>query len=388
MQNKYRVTQKNLFSVPDGKYSLGDNLLLRVRGSSRIFFFRFYRNHRSHELSLGSVKFLSIADARNKVIELKSKLFQGENILVSKQESDFVLFEDIYEEAIQGIARTKKWTNEKHAAQWISTIKTYAVPIIGRYFVNDITRDDIFRVLSPIWESKTETASRVRGRLENIFEYLKVKGLYTHDNPAMWKNGLSVLLPPVKKIMNVKHQEAMTFEEARNVASLFYKSDSISHKAVLFGILTASRANEFQNASWDEIDFNTKTWVHNRRKDKKKYPHRVPLSDQCIQLLKSISRGNGGYIFHNAHGSPLALDTFRKILQDKVKRKVTMHGCRSTFRDWCAENGFDRILSEKSLMHATGNEVEEAYQRSDLLEQRRPLMQAWADALTQFSNND
>lgn len=380
MQTKPRVTQKNILSVPDGKYSLGDNLLLRVRGSSRIFFFRFYKNRRSHEVSLGSVRFLSIMDARNKVIELKSKLFQGENILVKKAGSDLVLFEDVYEEAIQGIARTKKWTNEKHAAQWISTIKTYAVPVIGRYSVNDITRDDIFRVLSPIWETKTETASRVRGRLENIFEFLKVKGLYTNDNPAMWKNGLSVLLPPAKKISTVTHQEAMTLDEARKVAGLFYHSQAISHKAILFGILTASRANEFQKAAWSEIDFEAKTWIHNRRKDKKKYPHRVPLSDQCIKLLQSIPHDDG-YIFKNAHGSTLALDTFRKILQDNVKRKVTMHGCRSTFRDWCAENGIDRILSEKSLMHATGNEVEEAYQRSDLLELRRPVMQAWADAL-------
>ena len=340
MKTKPRVSQKNLFSVPDGKYYLGDNLLLRVRGSSRSFFFRFYKNNRSHELSIGPAKFLTIADARNKVIELKSRIFQGENVLVEKKGSELVLFEDVYEEAIKGIERTKKWTNEKHAAQWISTVKTYAVPVIGRYAVNDITRDDIFRVLSPIWETKTETASRVRGRLENIFEFLKVKGLYKHDNPAMWKNGLSVLLPPAKKI-----------------------------------------ANEFQKAKWSEIDFETKTWIHNRRKDKKKYPHRVPLSDQCISLLKSLPRNRGEFIFASAHGSPLALDTFRMVLQKNVKRKVTMHGCRSTFRDWCAENGVDPVLSEKSLMHKTGNEVEEAYQRSDLLEQRRPLMQDWADAL-------
>lgn len=378
---KPRVSQKNVFSVPNGKYYLGDNLLLRVRGSSRSFFFRFYKNNRSHELAIGSARFLTIADARNKVIELKSRILQGENVLVEKSGNELVLFEDVYEEAISGIERTKKWTNAKHAAQWISTIKTYAVPVIGRYAVNDITRDDIFRVLSPIWETKTETASRVRGRLENIFEFLKVKGLYKHDNPAMWKNGLSVLLPPAKKIINVKHQEAMTFAEAQSVAKQFFNSESISHKAILFGLLTASRANEFQKAKWSEIDFKTKTWIHNRRKDKKKYPHRVPLSDQCIALLKSLPKKQGDLIFASVHGSPLALDTFRTVLQKNVNRKVTMHGCRSTFRDWCAENGVDRVLSEKSLMHATGNEVEEAYQRSDLLELRRPIMQAWADAL-------
>lgn len=381
MQNRPRVSQKNLFSVPNGKYYLGDNLILRVRGNSRTFFFRFFKNGKSHEMSLGSVNFLSISDARIKIVDLKAKLFNGENVLAEKEKKTFILFSDAYEDAIKGIERSKKWENPKHSAQWLSTIKTYALPILGKLNIDDITREDIFNVLSPIWETKTETASRVRGRLENIFDYFTVKGIYTHENPARWKAGLSMLLPPPRKIVEVKHQEAMTFNEARDIARQFFKSESVSHKAILFGMLTASRANEFQLAEWSEVDFKTKTWQHMRRKDKKKYPHRVPLSDQCIKLLKSIPRGNK-YIFHNEFGNPLALDTFRTVLRKNVKRAVTMHGCRSTFNDWAAENNFPRNLIQKSLMHTLGNKVEEAYQRSDLLEQRRPLMQAWADALT------
>lgn len=381
MQNRPRVSQKNLFSVPNGKYYLGDNLILRVRGNSRTFFFRFFKNGKSHEMSLGSVNFLSISDARIKIVDLKAKLFNGENVLAEKEKKTFILFSDAYEDAIKGIERSKKWENPKHSSQWLSTIKTYALPILGKLNIDDITREDIFNVLSPIWETKTETASRVRGRLENIFDYFTVKGIYTHENPARWKAGLSMLLPPPRKIVEVKHQEAMTFNEARDIARQFLKSESISHKAILFGMLTASRANEFQLAEWSEVDFKTKTWQHMRRKDKKKYPHRVPLSDQCIKLLKSIPKGNK-YIFHNEFGNPLALDTFRTVLRKNVKRAVTMHGCRSTFNDWAAENNFPRNLIQKSLMHTLGNKVEEAYQRSDLLEQRRPLMQAWADALT------
>lgn len=380
MQNRPRVSQKNLFSVPNGKYYLGDNLTLRVRGNSRTFFFRFFKNGKSHEMSLGSVNFLSIADARIKIVDLKAKLFNGENVLAEKEKKTFILFSDAYEEAIKGIERSKKWENPKHSAQWLSTIKTYALPVLGKLNIDDITREDIFNVLSPIWETKTETASRVRGRLENIFDYFTVKGIYTHENPARWKAGLSMLLPPPRKIVEVKHQEAMTFNEARDIARQFFKSESVSHKAILFGMLTASRANEFQLAEWSEVDFKTKTWQHMRRKDKKKYPHRVPLSDQCIKLLKSIPKGNK-YIFHNEFGNPLALDTFRTVLRKNIKRAVTMHGCRSTFNDWAAENNFPRNLIQKSLMHTLGNKVEEAYQRSDLLEQRRPLMQAWSDAL-------
>lgn len=387
MQNRPRVIQKNLFSVPNGKYYLGDNLILRVRGNSRTFFFRFFKNGKSHEMSLGSVNFLSISDARIKIVDLKAKLFNGENVLAEKEKKTFILFSDAYEDAIKGIERSKKWENPKHSAQWLSTIKTYALPILGKLNIDDITREDIFNVLSPIWETKTETASRVRGRLENIFDYFTVKGIYTHENPARWKAGLSMLLPPPRKIVEVKHQEAMTFNEARDIARQFFKSESISHKAILFGMLTASRANEFQLAEWSEVDFKTKTWQHMRRKDKKKYPHRVPLSDQCIKLLKSIPRGNK-YIFHNEFGNPLALDTFRTVLRKNVKRAVTMHGCRSTFNDWAAENNFPRNLIQKSLMHTLGNKVEEAYQRSDLLEQRRALMQAWADALTSECKNN
>lgn len=387
MQNRPRVSQKNLFSVPNGKYYLGDNLILRVRGNSRTFFFRFFKNGKSHEMSLGSVNFLSISDARIKIVDLKAKLFNGENVLAEKEKKTFILFSDAYEDAIKGIERSKKWENPKHSAQWLSTIKTYALPILGKLNIDDITREDIFNVLSPIWETKTETASRVRGRLENIFDYFTVKGIYTHENPARWKAGLSMLLPPPRKIVEVKHQEAMTFNEARDIARQFFKSESISHKAILFGMLTASRANEFQLAEWSEVDFKTKTWQHMRRKDKKKYPHRVPLSDQCIKLLKSIPRGNK-YIFHNEFGNPLALDTFRTVLRKNVKRAVTMHGCRSTFNDWAAENNFPRNLIQKSLMHTLGNKVEEAYQRSDLLEQRRALMQAWADALTSECKNN
>ena len=380
MQNKPRVSQKNLFSVPEGKYYLGDNLMLRVRGSSRSFFFRYTKSGKNHEKSIGSANFLSINDARMRIVELKSKLFNGENVLAEKEKKEFILFSDAYEEAIKGIGRSKKWENAKHMAQWLSTIKTYALPVLGRLNIDDITREDVFEVLSPIWETKTETASRVRGRLENIFDYFTVKGIYTHENPARWKAGLSMLLPPPRKVTEVKHQEAMTFNEARDIARSFFKSNSVSHKAILFGMLTASRANEFQLAQWSEIDFKTNTWQHQRRKDKKKYPHRVPLSEQCVKLLKSIPKDTK-YIFHNEYGNPLALDTFRIVLRKNVKRSVTMHGCRSTFNDWAAEHNYPKNIIQKSLMHTLGNKVEEAYQRSDLLEQRRPLMQDWADAL-------
>lgn len=381
--SKPRVSQKNLFTVPEGKYYLGDNLILRVRGSSRIFFIRFHKNGKNHELSIGSAEYISINDARMKIHELKSRLFNGENILVENQKREMILFSDVYEEAIEGVQRAKKIGNQKNAAQWFSTVKTYALPVLGKLNLDDITRDDIFKVLSPIWETKTETASRLRGRLENIFDYFTVKGMYHHENPARWKAGLSLLLPPTSKIEDIKHHEAMTMDEARSVAIHFMNSGNITDKAVLFGMLTASRANEFQLAEWSEIDFENRTWSHMRRKDKKAFPHRVPLSDQAIVLLKSIPQSTK-YVFSNDLGSFLDLDSFRRRLQKEVKRKVTMHGCRSTFSVWCAENGIDEVLREKSLMHKTETEVAQAYQRSDLLEQRRPVMQAWADALTKF----
>lgn len=259
--------------------------------------------------------------------------------------------------------------------------ETYALPVLGRLDVAEIGRDAVLAVLRPIWQTKTETASRLRSRIECILDYCIRRGYRTKENPARWRGGLEFDLPSQGKIQTVKHHEAVTVTEVKALIPRLMTSKS--GKAILFGILTASRVQEFTAAEWSEIDFKKKVWSvpPERRKDGKPYPHRVPLASQTLELLKSIPKNEDGCLFEGMHSKHISFETPRIMLRKMLGRPVTMHGCHSTFRDWCAETLQNPILAEKSLMHATGNKVSQTYQRSDLLEQRRPLMQAWADAL-------
>lgn len=256
----------------------------------------------------------------------------------------------------------------------------HVFPLLGEKTVDTITLDDVYEVLQPLWFDKTETASRIRGRLEKIFDFASFRGYITSANPARWRGGLENLFPSPSKVKNIEHHEALTLEEAQLCARKFCDSKYVSHKAVLFGMLTCARLSEFLLAKWDEVDLKNAVWVCPAGRAKTGVTYRFPLSTQAVVLLNSIEQASD-FVFVNNAGRTLALDTPRVILRKNVKRPVTMHGIRSTFRDWCAENGVDRVLAEKSLMHVVGSDVEQAYQRSDLLDQRREVMQRWADVL-------
>ena len=291
-----------------------------------------------------------------------------------------VRFKDIYADVIETRDRVKKWKNQKHKHQWAQTIEQYALPALGDLSIAEITRQDVLKVLLPIWETKAETATRLRARLEAVFGYAIRNGLRDKGNPATWKENLEFDLPSRKKAQTVEHYEAPTLEELQNLAPRLLKS--VGGRAILYGILTAARVGEFVPARWIEINLETRTWCvpPERRKDGRNYPHRVPLASQIVEMLRGMEK-SGEYLFPGLVDHHINKETPRLMLCKMLGRKVTMHGCRSTFRDWCAETGQDQVLAEKSLMHTTGNEVEQAYQRSDLLERRRPLMQKWADEI-------
>ena len=221
---------------------------------------------------------------------------------------------------------------------------------------------------------KNETASRVRMRLEAVINWA-IRHEYRQDaNLATWRGNLEFDLPPVSKVKKVEHHASMTFDEARQVVSYCLSHPSPVSASIIFGLATASRVNEFRLARRNEIVNDVWIVPESRRKDKKPYPHRVPINSLAMAALNMV-KDSEDFLFINKHGDVICADSPRLKLTAILNRKVTMHGCRSTFRDWCAENGVDRVLAEKCLMHATGNEVEQAYQRSDLLEQRRPIMQ-------------
>lgn len=389
MKDSFTITARDVLKVPDGKYRIERGLYLNVRrdGRSRSYYFR----HGGKEKVLGTVLDLSFADAKRLAAKLRLDIVEGKREeAMSPRESmqnDVVpTFSEVAKKAIDATEKTRRWKSEKHAAQWRTTIETYAIPLVGRKKISDITRADILKIVGPLWEEKTDTASRLLGRLERIMEYATFVGLYDKPNPARWKGNIDMILAPPAKVKELKHHEAPTLDEARFVAAKCTNSPYDTYRAVLFGLLTACRVREFLHARWDEIDLERAVFSvpTERRKDGRLYPHRVPLSRQAVGLLQSLER-KGEYLFTNRTGGKLAIDACRVTIQRIVGRKVTMHGCRSTFRDWAAEAGKDRVLSEKSLMHTTGNEVEEAYQRSDLLEQRRGLMQEWADELLNTS---
>lgn len=396
------TSQKSIPTLPVGKHSIAPNLRLKVRAGNFnpawIFYYTF--NKKAKEIWIGCYPDISMALAKEIASSYRAVLKQGidpkdrikelEEAERAKQaalEAQKFTVSDLIKEAVPVILETKQGRNAKHKEQWINTLNTYVVPVIGSMKVEDVTRDNIIDVLKPIWFTKSETASRVRGRLESVFNYAIVKNHRTASNPCTWRGNLDFFLPPPSKIKNVKHHVALPFDETRTLIDKWMKKDKLSVSAicVMFGILTAARVGEFLFAKWGEIDFDNAVWTcpPERRKDGKKYPHRVPLSRQAIVLLTMLLNGEPreDMPIFAINGRRICRDTPRVVIRKAMNGRGTMHGFRSTFRDWCAENGKDRILAEKALMHATGNEVEQAYQRSDLLEQRRVLMQEWADAL-------
>lgn len=386
--NMAKVTAKNIFTLPEGRHSVAPNLNLRVRDGKRTYVLRYCIGGKRKDKHLGSADDLSLTEAKRLADKLRSELAEGklpqtarDKLAEKLKEADAPTFEKYALEAIEKIASVRVWKNAKHKAQWFATVRAYAFPVLGKKKLSEIKKTDVLEVLRPIWSTKTETASRVRGRLENIFSYAVTDGLMEF-NPAIWRGNLDRDLPPPSKIQIVEHHEAMPLEVLQEKISCFYPADTRTRQVILFTILTASRVGESVPARWDEIDWENRIWSvpPERRKDQKPYPHRVPLSDQAIELLNSIER-KGEEIFCLKADDLGSRYSLAHLLQRITKTTATMHGFRSTFRDWAAENGVPDTIAEKCLMHVTGNAVVQAYQRSDLLEQRREVMQAWADAV-------
>lgn len=386
--NMAKVTAKNIFTLPEGRHSVAPNLNMRVRDGKRTYVLRYCIGGKRKDKHLGSADDLSLTEAKRLADKLRSELAEGklpqtarDKLAEKLKEADAPTFEKYALEAIEKIASVRVWKNAKHKAQWFATVRAYAFPVLGKKKLSEIKKTDVLEVLRPIWSTKTETASRVRGRLENIFSYAVTDGLMEF-NPAIWRGNLDRDLPPPSKIQIVEHHEAMPLDVLQEKITCFYPASDRTRQVILFTILTASRVGESVPARWDEIDWENRIWSvpPERRKDQKPYPHRVPLSDQAMELLNSIER-KGEEIFCLKADDLGSRYSLAHLLQRITKTTATMHGFRSTFRDWAAENGVPDTIAEKCLMHVTGNAVVQAYQRSDLLEQRREVMQAWADAV-------
>ena len=342
------------------------------------------------ELGLGPAKVRKLADARSLSAELRLKVLNG---IDPKDERDRIRFEGIaarahqitFDEAVRQCIASKsaEWKNIKHGQQWRNTLTTYASPLIGRVPVESITIELVHKVLLPIWISKTETATRVRQRIETVLDWCKARGYCKGDNPASLKGGLGELLPKSQKIKKVQHHAALPYQRANEFVTALRSKSSVTSIALEFMLLTASRTGEVVGAKWEEIDLVSNVWTIPPERMKAGEQHRVPLCKRAVQILKLMqAQAQNEYVFpshsiaKNTHmSSGSCLVAMKKM--DSFKG-YTPHGLRSTFRDWASETtSFANETLELALAHAIKNKAEAAYRRQDQLEKRVKLMHIW-----------
>ena len=375
-----------------GMLADGNGLYLQVtRANARSWIFRYYRNGKSHEMGLGSLNAVSLADARLKAAACRGLLADGTDPIAARdaeraqralEDARAITFDQCAEAFIT--AHGAAWKNQKHVAQWKATLRTYVSPVFGSLPVQVVDVALIMKVLEPIWTTKPETAARIRGRIESVLNWAKARGYRTGENPALWKGHLSNLLPAHSKIAKVKHHAALPYDQTSQFIAALRRRDGIASLALEFAILTAARTGEIIGARWAEIDLEAKVWTVPASRMKNGREHRVPLSVEALAVLTKVSEGEPEeFVFAGRKKRPLSNMAFLMLLRRMGHDKLTGHGFRSTFRDWAAERtNFQAEIAEAALGHVVGNKVEAAYRRGDFFEKRRRLMEAWAQFAT------
>jgi integrase len=337
------------------------------------------------DIGLGGFPDVPLAQAREKARETKEQIKQGIDpvaerkanraALIAAQAKD-VTFDDCARQFLK--SKTAEFSNPKHSAQWSSTLKDYASPIIGKLPVDAVELAHIVKILEPIWQEKTETATRVRGRIESVLAWATVSGFRKGDNPARWKGNLDAVLPKPGKLKKVQHHRALPWQEINPFIEKLRQRKGTAAKALEFLILTACRSGEVRGARWAEIDLQARTWTVPAERMKAGKEHTVPLCADAVRLLENLPRFEGNdLIFPGARGGVLSDVALTKPIR-AIGLDATVHGFRSTFRDWCAEStNYPNEVAEMALAHTVSNAVERAYRRGDLLAKRFNLMRDW-----------
>jgi integrase len=370
-----------------GLHSDGGGLYLRVSESgTKSWMFRFGESGKLRDMGLGPVHTISLPRARELARECRELRLQGIDPITHRRASVAA------RRASDALAITFKqcadayiasheagWRNPAHRQQWTNTLAQYVHPTLGSQSVAVVDIDLVMKVLDPIWRTIPETASRVRGRIEAVLDWAKARGYRSGENPARWRGHLDHLLPARAKMQKVRHLAAMPYREVGALMSRLRANTSMGARALRFAILTAARTNEILGAKWSDIDHAGKVWTIPAERMKGGREHRVPLSAATLAVLKEMRElRRSDFIFPGQNGQ-----LSDKIMQLTLRRlgceDVTVHGFRSSFRDWAAEQtSFPREVAEMALAHAVGSEVERAYARTDLFERRRKLMEEWA----------
>jgi integrase len=373
-----------------GYYGDGDGLWLQISGSgSKSWVFRFTLAGRRREMGLGALHAVSLGMAREKARECRLLLTEGKDPIVARDTArtasalsmaQFKTFDQCAAAYIK--AHRGSWKSAKHAAQWESSLANFASPVFGALPVSDVDTDMVVKALRPIWDNRTETAVRLRGRIESVLDWATVSKYRIGENPARWRGHLENLLANPNKIAPVTNFPALPWQEAGAFMAKLAEREGIAARAVQFAILTACRSGEVRGARWSEIDLAAKLWTVPAERMKAGKEHRVPLSTAAIAVLEAMPRG-GTFVFPGRSRDTILSDmSLTAVLRRMGRRDITIHGFRSTFRDWCAEsagNSFSREVCEHALAHGLPDRVEAAYRRGDLLDKRVVLMQAWAD---------
>lgn len=374
-----------------GYYCDGGGLYLQVHGGSRSWVYRYMIAGRTREMGLGPLHSVSLAEARIKaaaarklktdgVDPLEARRSEGERKRLAEAEAAAkrVTFKDAADRYIK--AHSAGWKNAKHAAQWPSSLETYAYPVFGEVAVDLIDTGVVLKALEPIWLVKPETASRVRGRIESVLDWARVRGYRQGENPARWRGHLDHLLPARSRVRKVEHHAALPFAEVGAFMRVLRAQEGAAARALELTILTAARTSEVLGAAWREIDLEAKVWTVPAERMKARREHRVPLCPEAVKLLEAQRKlATSELVFPGAKAdAPMSNMAMLMLLRRMKRGDLTAHEFRSTFRDWAAElTTYPNEVVEMALAHTIGNNVEAAYRRGDLFERRRQLMADW-----------
>jgi integrase len=373
----------------------GDGLWLRVvTKERRSWLFRYQRRGKAREMGLGGFPDVSLAEARDRAQAARKQLAndidpidhrEAERQAEAAEQAHATTFAEAAKAYIA--ANESGWRSNKSAQQWRNSLAAYAEPVLGEMACSAIETADVLKVLQPIWAKKPETATRVRRRIETVLSFAKVRGWRSGENPAAWRGHLQNSLPARSKVAPVVHYAALDWREAAAFMTELQARDGMGARALAFVILTAARSGEVRGARWDEINFDRTEWIIPAERMKAGQPHRVPLSEPALALLREQAKlkdGSGLVFLGQRKDTPMSDMTLTAVLRRMGRGDLTAHGFRSTFRDWAAEaTGHPNHVVEQALAHTIGSAVEAAYRRGDLFAKRVVLMNDWASYLEQ-----
>lgn len=372
-----------------GRYCDGGGLYLQVSmARTRSWVYRFRRKGRLREMGLGPLHVLSLADARETASRYRKMVFEGIDPIDARraeraQQCATAARSRTFDECSKAFIKANRagWKNEKHAVQWENTLATYASPVIGSLPARDIDTAPIVRVLEPIWQTKPETASRVRGRIESVLDWATVHRYREGENPARWKGHLDKIFPARTKVRKVQHYTALPYAQAAAFMKALRAQEGLAARALELLVLNAARTSEVLGAVRSEFDLHAATWTVPAGRMKAERPHRIPLSGAALALVRSLLDGTDGeLVFPGAKkGKSLSSMAMLTVLRRMKRAGLTVHGFRSTFRDWAAEcTTYPNEVAEMALAHTVDDKVEAAYRRGDMFLRRKQMMDDWA----------